>query len=127
MCISDWRAGRFMRSVCKSHSIVSGTPFIVPPSRQRVGIIFSCDATAVTNSSAFEITMDGGVLCVLGPFLFVQRFSLANDGEIPTKQFSIDLPLGGTFVLGVTETFLTEEFLNLGTEQWKQILLGARV
>lgn len=124
MCVSDWRAGRFMRSAFRAATVVAGTPVVIAGNRQRVGIRLSLTSAAAAAADNADITVGGAVVGVLSAFTFAAIFSLDTDGDLPTKSYSISTGAAGPVIIGIAETFMTEEFLNAGTEQWKAMLLG---
>lgn len=124
MCVSDWRAGRFIRSVVTGSTITDASPFIIAPSRQRVGLRVSAFAEAFLIGNVVNVVSGGVAVGYIGVGAAGFYISLAADGDLPTKGFSIQVQTSGIATIGVTEYFLPEEFLDAGTKEWQRLLMG---
>lgn len=118
MCIGDWRLGRILTSVPRIVSIANGGTFTLPPSEQRVGVMFIPDS-AVLQGSAQNILSNGVIVGTMGLVPIAVIFTLKDNGDLPTRQFEIVNAVAGAVTWGVTEWFLPEDVLQSGLESWQ--------
>jgi hypothetical protein len=118
MCLSDWRAGRYIKSVSRSVFVPNISSFTIAASPQRVGITV-CPSTADAAAGAFvELIVAGAIVDCVSLFPHSMKFNLKDDGDTPTKSFVINNPSNIDCDVGVTEYFMTEEFLAKGAAEW---------
>lgn len=123
MCVSDWRAGRFMKTVPRTFSVAAGTDVVIGSSQQRVAIRFCCALVSLGAGAAFNVTLDDNLIGQLVGENWELYYTLENDGDLPTRAFTIESLGAGPDPIVVVETFLTEVFLQKGTEQWQRELM----
>lgn len=126
MCISDWRAGRFMRSASTSLVLTAATPLTIQSNQQRVGLRLCVVSSDILASAAIDLKFRGVVIWSSLSTPSGLHLTLDKDGDVVTSELTIVNIIGGPFTIGMTETFMSEEFLNEGTEQWKRTLQGLR-
>lgn len=124
MCINDWRAGRFIKSVARIVELTQDTPFQIASNRQRVGIRFAGAAGDVGAGGVFDVLCDGAVIFPSAVIPWAYSLTIANDGDLPMRAFTLLSPTATGVTVGVVELLLPEEFLNKGTEEWQRVLLG---
>ncbi len=115
MCLHDWRAGRLIRTQYTGRNIF-GSPLIIPPNPNRVGIQITW-AADVTFSDGASIAIDGVIVAALNIGTPSLMWSLVDHGDVPTKEFVVTDILGATNV-GVIEMFLPEDMLSAGLNEF---------
>lgn len=121
MCIGDWRLGRTITSVASSILIPFGTSIHIPPSKQRVGIIFGVWADAQDAVGDCHISIDGVQWYTPGIAGNRTQFTLEHDGDISTRMFDIsNLNANTDHTLGVVQLFLPESVIQSALESYQR-------
>ncbi len=115
MCVGDIRFASRIRSVPGS-ALVSAVPSIMlPPNRDRVGILFAAHTTATLSYSVGAIA-DGAVFVSMvlssGGFFL----NMLEHGDLPTKE--IGVAASGAVTASFVEFILPSEMVNKLQEPW---------
>lgn len=106
MCVGDLKLGRQIRTVRRQFVVTTTSAVLVGSNQQRVGLkITSPDANIITVDLADTAVAGRGF--TLAPGDKPCCFNLANDGDLPMRQFSIVADFGIANVV-ILESFLPE-------------------
>jgi len=116
MCISDWRAGRLIRTVLREAS-VAAAPVTIAPDNNRVGLWIGWP-TGGTSLNSMSVTAGGVLVCCLDSSFPVYYVTFDRHGDLPTKAHIVTNISNGTTV-GIVEMIMPEEYLAAGLEQFR--------
>lgn len=119
MCIDDWRLGRLIRSKITPLSFAGGGAFTFPPNMQRVGVRVSISQSLTALNTGISITIDGQLVTYVFSSGQSMLFTLASDGDLPTKQIILTNIAAVTAVTGsIIEYTMPEEYIQAGLDQF---------
>lgn len=124
MCVNDWRLGRFIKTSARTISVTAGTPVPLGSNPQRVGVLLCGDLTDMAGGATYSLEVNGVPVTYCNASIHAELLSLTGHGDLPTKSINVTTFSGGPFTCYVTEFFLPEEFLQKGTKEWQQVLMG---
>lgn len=122
MCFQDWRIGRLIRTKSTALSITSATPATIAANPQRVAITFSGVATAGTLLVAPFDTPQSAGAAVIALGFEPWHVTLQNNGDLPTKQFTVSHTGIGTVIGGYIEYLAPEWLIAADPEKIKAML-----
>lgn len=117
MCLSDWRLGRLIRTKARLVTSAASPGTIINADQQRVGISFCLNNPDVTLPSNVDIFIDGVCAFNLSAADPYRKLTLANDGDMPTRQFGIST-VSISNIVRVVEQWLPENVLSAGLAEF---------
>ena len=124
MCVGDWRLGRFIKTSARTISVTAGSPVSIGASRQRVGVFLMGNLVDMAGGAAYSLEINGVPITLVNASINTGLITIETHGDLPTKEVAVTTFSGGPFTCYVTEFWLPEEFLEKGTKEWQQVLMG---
>lgn len=119
MCVQDWRIGRLIRTQITAHTLVVGTPFLIPANKQRVGLSLASGTPSGAPTVLIQVLHDGILYGMLWNSYIHHHITVSTHGDLPMKSAELRA-LVANAAIGVIEYFLPEEFLSAGLEEFKR-------
>ena len=122
MCVGDWRIGRLIRSNINYLAAAASATVSVPASMQRVGIEFANGTFASNDLAAVHISTGGSILYYMSNGVGRIRLTMKDDGDMPTRAWTITNGSTSSGNIAIVEYFLPEEVIQAGIEEFKRIM-----
>lgn len=121
MCLGDWRLGRLIRSYTHVHTLATTESTSIGANPQRVGLIFGAFIPPSILGANLRISVDGIGMTALTNGTTTVKFTLANDGDLSTRSWTV-LCNGATTAIGITELTMPEQYINAGIQEFMRSL-----
>jgi hypothetical protein len=121
MAVGDWRAGRLVRAVLTQSTVVNATSVSLPAARQRVGLAVEVVGSQIPATGSVTITAKGVSIAALVTARQFRKWTMIDDGELPTFDWLFSNSTGGTIVLATVELFVPESYLAQNLDSYARM------
>ena len=119
MCLGDWRLGKLIRATTFTGSIASNGTLTINADPCRVGIHFGGNSVNQPSAGLVQFAVDGVFFAQPDQAQLSETITLANHGDLPTRQWTITNKTGATYTYSYTTLILPEDYIRQAMDQLK--------
>lgn len=120
MCQSDWRFGRFIRSVTTNQTLAAAGTMAIAANNQRVGLTISTGSVLASTAQAAIINIGGANVAAFITGTYRHDFSLKEHGDLVNKAIIITNGSIANVPIWVTEYIADERMLTADIKEFQR-------